>query len=48
MIWGGFPGEWEGEHPHTVATLAAACADVFFAGWRGHADLARGPAVLPT
>ncbi len=20
VIWGGFPGEWEGEHPHTVVT----------------------------
>ena len=20
VIWGGFPGEWEGEHPHTVAS----------------------------
>ena len=20
VIWGGYPGEWEGEHPHTVAT----------------------------
>ena len=22
VIWGGAPGEWEGEHPHTVATRA--------------------------
>jgi glycosyltransferase involved in cell wall biosynthesis len=41
VIWGGFPGEWEGEHPHTVATWLRV-PDVFFAGWRGHADLARG------
>ena len=24
VIWGGFPGEWEGEHPHTVASSARA------------------------
>jgi D-inositol-3-phosphate glycosyltransferase len=41
VIWGGFPGEWEGEHPHTVASWLRV-PDVFFAGWRGHADLARG------
>jgi glycosyltransferase involved in cell wall biosynthesis len=41
VIWGGFPGEWEGEHPHTVANWLRV-PDVFFAGWRGHADLARG------
>jgi len=41
VIWGGFPGEWEGEHPHTVAKRLRV-PDVFFAGWRGHSDLARG------
>jgi glycosyltransferase involved in cell wall biosynthesis len=41
VIWGGFPGEWEGEHPHTVASWLRV-PDVFFAGWRGHTDLARG------
>jgi D-inositol-3-phosphate glycosyltransferase len=41
VIWGGFPGEWEGEHPHTVARELGV-PDVFFAGWRGHGDLARG------
>ncbi len=38
VIWGGFPGEWEGDHPHTVAT-ALGVDGVFFAGWRGHGDL---------
>lgn len=38
VIWGGYPGEWEGEHPHTVAT-ALGVDGVFFAGWRGHDDL---------
>jgi len=38
VIWGGFPGEWEGEHPHTVASSLGANG-IFFAGWRGHDDL---------
>ncbi|MBA3263161.1 MAG: glycosyltransferase family 4 protein [Thermoleophilaceae bacterium] len=41
VIWGGFPGEWEGEHPHTLARRLGV-EDVFFAGWHGHTDLARG------
>jgi D-inositol-3-phosphate glycosyltransferase len=41
VVWGGFPGEWEGEHPHTVARELGV-QDVFFSGWRGHDDLARG------
>ncbi len=41
VIWGGYPGEWEGEHPHTVAT-ALGVEGVFFVGWRGHEDLAAG------
>src|SRR4051794_7004644 len=41
VIWGGAPGEWEGEHPHTVAERLGVDG-VFFAGWRGHADLPRG------
>ncbi len=39
VIWGGFPGEWEGDHPHTVAT-SLGVDGVFFAGWRDHGDLA--------
>lgn len=39
VIVGGYPGEWEGEHPyHTVQRLGA--EGVFFVGWRDHADLA--------
>jgi glycosyltransferase involved in cell wall biosynthesis len=38
VVWGGHPGEWEGEHPVTVAREAGA-EGVFFAGWRGHDDL---------
>jgi glycosyltransferase involved in cell wall biosynthesis len=41
VIWGGYPGEWEGEHPHTVAT-SLGVDGVFFVGWRGHEDLATG------
>ena len=41
VIWGGFPGEWEGEHPHTMASELGV-PDVFLSGWRGHDDLARG------
>ena len=41
MIWGGFPGEWEGEHPHTVVQREG-IEDVFFVGWRGHAELGAG------
>jgi glycosyltransferase involved in cell wall biosynthesis len=41
VIWGGAPGEWEGEHPHSVVTRAGV-GGVFFAGWRGHDDLPLG------
>ena len=38
VVWGGHPGEWEGEHPVTVARRSGSDG-VFFAGWRGHDDL---------
>ena len=38
VVWGGHPGEWEGEHPVTVAREIGPDG-VFFAGWRGHEDL---------
>ena len=41
LIWGGFPGEWEGEHPYTVARELAVDG-VFFSGWRGHDELPLG------
>jgi glycosyltransferase involved in cell wall biosynthesis len=41
VIWGGFPGEWEGEHPHTVAERERV-PGVYFLGWRGHAELNEG------
>ena len=56
LVWGGSPGEWEGEHPHTVAEREGS-EGVFFSGWRGHdelplglacADLLIGPSVDET
>ncbi|HEX8067984.1 MAG TPA: glycosyltransferase family 4 protein [Thermoleophilaceae bacterium] len=41
VLLGGYPGEWEGEHP--VETVrATGDEDVFLAGWRGHEDLPDG------
>jgi len=44
VIWGGHPGEWEGEHPVTVAE-AVGTEGIYFAGWRGHDDLPEGLAM---
>lgn len=41
LVWGGFPGEWEGEHPYTVAKQEGS-EGVFFSGWRGHDELPLG------
>jgi glycosyltransferase involved in cell wall biosynthesis len=41
VLLGGFPGEWEGEHPLAVVRETAN-RDVFLAGWRGHEDLPLG------
>jgi len=41
VIWGGHPGEWEGEHPVTVAEEVGTDG-IYFAGWRGHDDLPEG------
>ena len=41
VLLGGFPGEWEGEHPLAVVRETGA-RDVFLAGWRGHEDLPQG------
>jgi glycosyltransferase involved in cell wall biosynthesis len=40
-ILGGFPGEWEDEHPLSVVRETGD-PDVFLAGWRGHEDLPEG------
>jgi glycosyltransferase involved in cell wall biosynthesis len=39
VVAGGFPGEWEGEHPFDTVRRVGA-EDVFFVGWRDHDDLA--------
>jgi glycosyltransferase involved in cell wall biosynthesis len=41
LIWGGHPGEWEGEHPYSVVKQEH-IDGVFFVGWRGHQDLRLG------
>jgi glycosyltransferase involved in cell wall biosynthesis len=41
VLLGGFPGEWEGEHPLSVVRETGD-PDVFLAGWRGHEDLPHG------
>jgi glycosyltransferase involved in cell wall biosynthesis len=41
IIWGGHPGEWEGEHPYSVVTRER-IDGVFFVGWRGHEELRVG------
>jgi glycosyltransferase involved in cell wall biosynthesis len=41
LIWGGHPGEWEGEHPYSVVEKEY-IDGVFFVGWRGHEDLRLG------
>jgi glycosyltransferase involved in cell wall biosynthesis len=41
LVWGGMPGEWEGEHPHTVAH-SLDLPNVFFCGWLPHDVLSEG------
>jgi len=41
LVWGGMPGEWEGEHPHTVAR-SLDLPNVFFCGWLPHEVLCKG------
>ncbi|MCH8935447.1 MAG: glycosyltransferase family 4 protein [Gemmatimonadetes bacterium] len=41
LVWGGMPGEWEGEHPHTVAR-SLDLPNVFFCGWLPHDALSEG------
>jgi glycosyltransferase involved in cell wall biosynthesis len=38
VVLGGYPGEWEGEHP-ADAIAAAGARNVFLAGWHGHDEL---------
>ena len=41
VLLGGYPGEWEGEHPLEVVRETGD-DHVFLAGWRGHDDLPDG------
>ncbi len=41
LIWGGFPVEFEGEHPVSVVR-AEGIDGVFFTGWHGHEELPTG------
>jgi glycosyltransferase involved in cell wall biosynthesis len=41
LVWGGAPGEWEGEHPHTAAR-SLDLPNVFFCGWLPHEILSEG------
>jgi glycosyltransferase involved in cell wall biosynthesis len=38
VLVGGYPGEWEGEHP-SDAIAASGARNVFLAGWHGHDEL---------
>jgi glycosyltransferase involved in cell wall biosynthesis len=38
VLVGGYPGEWEGEHPYE-AIRATAARDVYLAGWHEHDEL---------
>jgi glycosyltransferase involved in cell wall biosynthesis len=38
VLVGGYPGEWEGEHP-LDAVAATGARDVFLAGWHEHDEL---------
>jgi glycosyltransferase involved in cell wall biosynthesis len=41
VLWGGHPGEWEGEHPASLVERKR-IEGVFFLGWRGHDELPEG------
>lgn len=41
LVCGGMPGEWEGQHPHTLACQLE-LSNVFFAGWLPHSILSQG------
>ncbi|MEU6934912.1 glycosyltransferase [Streptomyces sp. NPDC046374] len=42
LMWGGYPGECEGEHPADTAHRLGLADDVYFVGWRGHEELPLG------
>ncbi|MGA5703944.1 glycosyltransferase family 4 protein [Peterkaempfera bronchialis] len=42
LMWGGYPGEYEGPHPADLAEELGITDSVFFTGWRGHEELPTG------
>lgn len=42
LMWGGYPGEYEGVHPVELADSLGISHDVFFLGWRDHDELPLG------
>jgi glycosyltransferase involved in cell wall biosynthesis len=42
LLWGGYPGECEGEHPLATAERLGIASHVYLIGWRGHDELAAG------
>ncbi|MGW2652090.1 glycosyltransferase family 4 protein [Streptomyces sp. NPDC001478] len=42
LMWGGYPGECEGEHPADTTRRLGIEDDVYFIGWRGHDELPLG------
>jgi D-inositol-3-phosphate glycosyltransferase len=45
LMWGGYPGEYEGAHPLDLVLRHGLMASVFFVGWRGHTELPTGLAL---
>jgi glycosyltransferase involved in cell wall biosynthesis len=42
ILWGGFPGEAEGEHPYDTVQRLGLDKQVYFIGWRSHDELPIG------
>ncbi|WP_182884203.1 glycosyltransferase [Microbispora sp. H10885] len=42
LLWGGYPGEAEGEHPLITVRRLDIERHVYFIGWRGHDELPEG------
>ncbi|MEV0754976.1 glycosyltransferase family 4 protein [Streptosporangium sp. NPDC050280] len=42
LLWGGYPGENEGEHPYEAARRLGIDRHVYLIGWRGHDELPAG------
>ncbi|MEV0827974.1 glycosyltransferase family 4 protein [Nonomuraea rubra] len=42
LLWGGYPGEAEGEHPYDTVRRLGLDRHVYLLGWRGHDELPAG------